>query len=285
MVVQAALGSLATAISGGATLGDFLDRYIDGRTDVKPTTTTHLIRARRDLERFFGADRPLISITPGDADEYRRHLMSVLAENTARRLCGRAKQFFRAAVRLKVIDDNPFADMRNLGVRANKSREFFVDRELTAAAMAAMPDAEWRAIFALARFGGLRCPSEVLALDWSDVDWRGGKLRVPSPKTAYCGKGERITPLFPELREHLADSHEAAGWPKSGLLVPLRSRPHQRGYVPRSRGIDPSRAGMNLRQRFVSARWPPPSSPGPSRSRIAGPHARRSWPTSTRCTS
>ena len=37
----------------------------------------------------------------------------------------------------------------------------------------------------LSRYGGLRCPSENLALRWSDVDWERGRLRVPSPKTEH----------------------------------------------------------------------------------------------------
>ena len=38
---------------------------------------------------------------------------------------------------------------------------------------------------ALSRYGGLRCPSEHLALKWSDVDWDKSRIRVPSPKTEH----------------------------------------------------------------------------------------------------
>ncbi|MBK7405066.1 MAG: site-specific integrase [Phycisphaerales bacterium] len=72
----------------------------------------------------------------------------------------------------------------------------------------ACPDADWRCIIALARWGGLRCPSEVLGVRWGDIDWgddeRSGRLLVRSPKTEHhAGKGERWVPLFPELREVL----------------------------------------------------------------------------------
>ncbi len=50
-------------------------------------------------------------------------------------------------------------------------------------------------------FGGLRCPSEVLALTWGDVDWGRSRLRVPSAKTEHIeGREFRWIPLFPELR-------------------------------------------------------------------------------------
>jgi hypothetical protein len=64
---------------------------------------------------------------------------------------------------------------------------------------------------ALARFGGLRCPSEVLSLEWRHVDWERGRLTVPSPKTdRYDGKESRTIPLFPELRRYLEEAFELA---------------------------------------------------------------------------
>ncbi|MGL6225175.1 MAG: tyrosine-type recombinase/integrase [Thermoguttaceae bacterium] len=57
---------------------------------------------------------------------------------------------------------------------------------------------------ALCRIGGLRNPSETLALRWEDVDWKDGKVKIHSPKTAqHVGKESRIIPLFPELRAEL----------------------------------------------------------------------------------
>ncbi|TWT35829.1 Phage integrase family protein [Posidoniimonas corsicana] len=68
----------------------------------------------------------------------------------------------------------------------------------------ACPDVEWKLIFALSRFGGLRCPSEHLALKWGHIDWEHHRITVPSPKTAHHAGGEsRLIPLFPELRPHL----------------------------------------------------------------------------------
>jgi len=66
-------------------------------------------------------------------------------------------------------------------------------------------------VFALARYGGLRCPSEVLALKWEDVDWEHNRICVPSPKTEHLeGGSSRPIPLFPELRTHLLAAFEVA---------------------------------------------------------------------------
>ena len=129
-----------------------------------------------------------------------------LADNTVRRRSGIAKQFFRAALRRKLIASNPFADLK-AAVQANKSREFFITRDMAMKVTESCPNAEWRLIFALSRFGGLHCPSEHLALKWGDVNWNAGRILVRSPKTEHHAGGEsRLVPLFPQLRQPLMDA-------------------------------------------------------------------------------
>ena len=195
-------------------LGGFIDAYLASRTDIKPRTRINFQQVRRELLDHFGASRPLAEVTPGDADEWRRWLLGrtkPLGENTVRRHCGRAKQLFRAALRKRLIAENPFADMRDCLVKANKSREFFLKRADADKITAACPDHEWRLIFTLARFGGLRTPSETLLLRWADVDWERGRLLIRSPKTEHHeGKDSRWVPLFPELRPHLEAAFDRA---------------------------------------------------------------------------
>ena len=88
--------------------------------------------------------------------------------------------------------------------QVNKKREYYVTREEIEKIIAACPDAEWRLIVALARYGGLRTPSETFALTWHGVDWERGRIRIESPKTAcHEGKDSREIPMFPELRPYL----------------------------------------------------------------------------------
>ncbi len=204
-----------------ATLAAFVDGFIADRSDVKGATATVYGHTRRCLVSYFGAKKPLAEITPGDADAWRRYLARPkptdkeqpagegLADNTVKRRCGIAKQLFRAAVRRKLIAENPFADMKGLMVRGNRSREFFVTQEMANRVLDACPDGQWRLLFALSRFGGLRCPSEHLALTWADVDWERSRMRVTCVKTAHHdGKAERWVPLFPELRPYLEAAWE-----------------------------------------------------------------------------
>jgi hypothetical protein len=140
----------AAADGQSVRLGEFLDSYVALRTDIAERTRINFKQAIGFLNEHFGRDKPLTAITPGHADEWRLWLMERLGENTARRHCGRAKQFFRAAERKGVIAKNPFADMKGCSVKANKSREYFVSLEAAQQVLDACPDSEWRILFALA---------------------------------------------------------------------------------------------------------------------------------------
>ncbi len=199
-------------------LGQFLSQYCEGRSDVKQGTQLVYERTRNHLIKFFGAEKILSEITPGDADEFRLYLLKLpgkqpgttLSENTIRRTSGLCRQFFNAALRRKMIDENPFGDLP-VAVRGNKEREYFVTREEAAGVLEACPDGQWRLLFALARYGGLRNPSETLELRWSDVDWGRSRMTVHSCKTEHHEGGAfRLVPIFPELHPYLRDAYEQA---------------------------------------------------------------------------
>lgn len=206
-----------------AKLGDFITAYIASRTDVKPATKEVWRQGELGLVDFFGKDRALAKVTPGHADNYKRYLIAEkgeekkkLAPMTVRKRLQFATMIFRAAVRNKLISANPFADV---GMKATMpDRRQFISRADTAKLLKACPSHEWRTIIALARYGGLRCPSEVLSLKWQGVDWEHGKLLVASPKTEHhAGKAERIVPLFPELYPILLEASELA--PEGAVYV------------------------------------------------------------------
>lgn len=189
----------------------FLDGYIAGRKDVQESTRQVYRRGKEHLLRYFDPETELRKITLGDADNWRLHLIeSGLDDNTVRRSCGLAKQFMTAAKRQGLIQENPFRDLV-AAVRANKSKFAFISRNQAEAVLDACPDAEWRLLFGLARFGGLRAVSEVLALKWEDVDMTKGRFTVTSSKTAHHeGHGTRLVPIFPELKPLFEEAYDAA---------------------------------------------------------------------------
>lgn len=120
----------------------------------------------------------------------------------------RARQFFRHAQRKGYIDASPFSDIK-AGSQANDERKYFVDRATIDRVIEAAPNAEWRLLIALARYGGLRNPSERLRLKWEDIHWGEGRITVMSKKTKKHNPTRSI-PLFPELEPFLVEASEQA---------------------------------------------------------------------------
>ena len=178
-------------------LGQFLEKYIVGRKEIAESTVENFRATQANLVGFFGADRALRSVMPGDADDFRSWLLANYATAIANRRVRRAKQFFTAAVRRSYVARSPFAHVK-AGASENRERMRYVKRDLIAQVLDACPDSQWRLIVALSRYGGLRCPSEHLALKWGHVLWDEEKLIVDRKKTK-----RRVLPIFPELRPPL----------------------------------------------------------------------------------
>ena len=130
-----------------------------------------------------------------------------------------AKMVFRAATRHKLIGENPFNDVTTEAAAPDRMHN--ITPADATKLIEACPSQDWRTIVALARWGGLRCPSEVLSLTWNDVHWpdttasserdRVGWIRVVSPKTEHHpGKSTRVMPLFPELLPELERAFDSA---------------------------------------------------------------------------
>ncbi|MFG0334764.1 MAG: tyrosine-type recombinase/integrase [Maioricimonas sp. JB049] len=224
------------------TLSTFIDDYIAGRSDVTERRLAKLRNARDRIIEFFG-DVKLDAVTPGAADEYGRWLLEKLAPATAQKECQIAAQFFRHAYRKGLIDKSPFEGVA-VGKATNTDRRVFVSREVTLRVLDACPDWQWRLVFALARYGGLRCPSEIALLKWSDIHWDADRFTVTSPKTQRYGKATRIVPIFPELRPYL----DAAYFHEDGdktWVVPMLSGNADKNLGTRFRKIV-RRAGVEV---------------------------------------
>ncbi len=192
------------------TLETFTDRFIEQHPG-KPNTVRNYKQAVADLIEFFADKKSIRDIHQGDAVDFDRFLRDdkKLVEGTARQRCKRVKAIFADAIRRRIIRENPFNAVKTANYAEAKFH--FVTRADAAKIIEACPDGEWRAIFALVRFGGLRCPSEVLALRWDHIDWARARISVESPKTAaYEGGESRVIPLFDELRPHLMQAFEQA---------------------------------------------------------------------------
>ena len=200
----AAVG-LTDACAKIPTLQEFLTEYLTYReAELKASTMMVLHQAARWLVRALGADVRLNTITPADADRARAFLLNGRAKATANKWTRYAKEFFNAAVRRKVVSANPFEHITGLAVVGNAARRVFVTDADIRKVLETIPCSQFRLIVALARYGGLRIPSEGLALTWADVNWEHSRLVVRASKTAHhADGGVRVVPIFAELRPFL----------------------------------------------------------------------------------
>ncbi len=205
-------------------IGEWIEEYIKGRTDIKPRTVANLEVSARSLFDFWGKDGLITEFTAQDGANLRIHMLGKgLAEATVRRRCKRCKQFFTAAIKKRLISENPFDDVPTAG-RVNKDRQEYVSTEKIETVLEACPNLRWRLIFALSRYGGLRIPSELKGLTFDDILWDKMKFIVHSPKTEHVeGKESRIVPLFPELVPYLREALEQAK-PGQKQVVPITSK-------------------------------------------------------------
>lgn len=192
-----------------ATLGGFLTDFIARRGQDKPRTADNLEQCRRRVVEFFGADRDMRSVTPADADHFLVWLKERFAATTAARTFRRARQFFHGAVRARLLSANPLEGVKTPG-EVDTSKQVFLTAENVLKVMEELPSTDLRTVVAVARFGGLRVPSEIGQLRWDDILWDKCMMRVTSPKTEHHGKGERFVPLFPQLRKFLNEAWDAA---------------------------------------------------------------------------
>ncbi len=203
------------------TVDDLCKRF-DAAATVKDGTRTTYAQACRSMREHFTPTKDIRTIGPADADNFKRWLhearvdskgkkRKALAPATVAKRVKVARAVFGKAVRWGLLTSNPFQYV-TAGSMANADRAFYVDRGTIGLILDRCPGDEWRAIIMLARYAGLRCPSEHAGLRWRDVNWEKGTLLVRSPKTAGHGDEHavRVVPIDDDLMPVLIRLHEAA---------------------------------------------------------------------------
>ncbi len=224
------------------TVGEFLAGWLEGKKagGFKPASIISWGQTTDELTALIGA-RPVGTLTHTDGEAYRTAMQARrLRLTTIHKRLGQARQMFEDAVRLGHLAANPWRHVRQRSGDVAERRAYVpvADAERV---IEHGPNVWWKLLVALARFGGLRIPSEAFSLTWGDADWERGRLSVPNPKTEHLGKGHRVIPLFPLLRPHLeaAFGHAEEG---AEFVFPDEYRKRARG----ERGW----GGANMRTQF-----------------------------------
>ena len=190
----------------------YVTDYINGRTDLSASTVRIYSRALHFAESYFGNETLLADVSPGMAKKFgtwlrapgRKSASEGLGDNTAKLMIRQLKTIFKSAIDYKVLDKNPFQGMAT-AINVNENNQTMVESADVLKVMEHAVDEEFKAIIALARFGGLRTPSEFRYLKHGDFSKQGGHpvFEVYCQKTAHTGKSTRMVPVFADLAPHL----------------------------------------------------------------------------------
>jgi integrase len=187
------------------TLGQLIDEFIEHQKPrVKAPTLAVLHYVVKRLLTCLRADTPVNQITPADADKVHQTFKSQLAQSTANKHVAIVRSIFNFACEREYIAKNPFRHIRGLQVIGDSKRKQYIPTKQVRQLLDKIPDPELQLAIVLARWCGLRIPSEIRELRWRDVLWDKNRIVVRSPKTEHhAGKGIRMPRLFGIARRYL----------------------------------------------------------------------------------
>ena len=220
----------------------------------KPSTMRVLGRAAKHLKSFFPPNKPLQEVEVAHVHEFDNWLRgqpgrqtAYMAEATVRKTCSVFCQAFRFAQANKWVRSNPVLES---GVKRsaaeNEDRVFYVGFDDAMRLLKACASREERLLVSLSRFAGLRIPSEIQELRWSDFEEDLRVVKIYAPKTGRF----RTVPVMSALYEVLKE--ESIPQDRSEFVFPrLRRYPSlstaMRRIIRRSGVKDYPRALHNLR--------------------------------------
>ena len=189
-------------------LKGFLGRYVADMPAATDRTKNNYQQAANWLTKYLGDDTDLASITRADLSNWQKELKAAkLALSTRNKHVQRCKTMFRYAVDSRIIRESPACALKEekQPTRVDRSKQQFVNRELSTRVLDGLPNVQWRLIFSLLRFQGFR-RHEVFGLEWSHIDWASSRMQLHhSLKTGY-----RECPIFPETLPYLREAFEQA---------------------------------------------------------------------------
>jgi len=186
------------------------DYTLNGRKTLDNTKR----RVNLHLAPFFG-NPWLINITTNHVSKYSAHrLTEGAASASIRNELAILKRAFKLAFRANVVATVPYIPMPAV----RNARQGFYEADHVRAILAHLPE-DVRPIIAFAFITGWRTKSEVLPLQWRQVDFAAGEVRL-EPGTTKNGEGRTfvLTPALKTLLEtQLAVN---AGLKAKGQIVP-----------------------------------------------------------------
>ena len=179
---------------------DILNDYrVNGKRSLKDVEC----RIRRHLEPFFG-NRRMAAITTADVRCFMSRRQTDLASNgEINRELTALKRMFNLSVQAGKLLAKPYIPM----LRENNVRKGFFERDQFENIQRHLPS-YLRGVVAFAYATGWRIPSEILPLEWRQIDFVVGEIRLDAGTTK--NDEGRVFPLTAELRRILEERQRLA---------------------------------------------------------------------------
>jgi integrase len=166
------------------------------------------VETRRKHEQAIGhlvaifGNRSINTITVADAKAIAGKISAKytgrkLAKGTVAKRLQTIKQFGQWCCDAQYVDHNPFDSIKPGQGKPDVTRRRFVSDAEVEKLLRSVRDPEWRVVIVLARYCGLRIPSELVGLRWEHIDWETEQIRIVEAKSDV-----RFCPLF---HRHVAD--------------------------------------------------------------------------------
>jgi integrase len=201
---QVGRGLLVTSRTDRLTLSQ-LARDVINDYEIQGRRTTKDVKRRfeRHILPFFGWSRLAVTITTADVREFvaKRLKASASRGEINRELSGLARGFSLAR-QAALITIRPHIQK----LRENNTRRGFFEPEQFESVMRHLP-LPYQSVVALAYETGWRVRSELLPLQWRQVDWRGERI-VLDPNTTKNEQGRNF-PFTEGIRSVLEDRRKA----------------------------------------------------------------------------
>jgi integrase len=197
-------GAAITADVGKLRFDDAADDLVnDFKSNKKKSLRTVELRIRKHLTPFFGGRR-MSAISTTLVRQFTVLRQGAGASNgEINRELSLLKRAFTLAVQAGKLMTRPYIPM----LKENNVRQgFFEPAQFTSVKNHLPP--HMRPIIEFAQITGWRTPSEILPLEWRQVDMKAGEVRLDSGTTKN-GEG-RVFPFTTELRRVLEDQQKAA---------------------------------------------------------------------------
>lgn len=198
-------------------------------TTVKPSSIIHRETVYKRFQSFFPPDVKFDDLTPIRVQEFRDELVKLYAPTTVAKSIVDLRTFGAWAIKRGYATSNPFKEVPT-GKTGNRNRDFQVPAEWAPRILEACPTQNWRTLFCLWRFAGLR-QQEPMLLTRDSVDLSERKLRVYATKTERYEKGGfRTVPIVPILANELEAQLRVLPKNENYLIFENRRKSFERGF-------------------------------------------------------